>query len=92
MIEYNNPYKQKINIVPRSEVIRARSEKEAKEQLASVMNGDDDSNLKWFQADSDTHNSHRVVKFEINSIFVENNVKHHDEKEMKMKSVLSSQI
>ena len=87
MVEYNNPYKQKINIVPRSEVIRARSEKEAKAQFASMMNGDDDSNLKWFQADSDSHNSHRVVQSEVNSIFVENNVKQHDEKEMKMKSV-----
>ena len=38
-------------------------------------------------ADSDSHNSHRVVQSEVNSIFVENNVKQHDEKEMKMKSV-----
>ena len=87
MVEYNNPYKQKNNIVPRSEVIRARSEKEAKEQFANMMHYDDDSSLKWFQSDSDTYNTHKVIQYELHIVFVENNVKHHDEKEMKMKSV-----
>ncbi len=85
MVEYNNPYKQK-NIAPRSEVIKARSEKQARKQFAN-MGIDDDSNLKWFQADSDTHNSHLVFSHQVDSALVENNVKHHDEKEMKMKPV-----
>ena len=33
------------------------------------------------------YNTHKLVKWEFHSIFVENNIKHHDEKEMKMKSV-----
>ena len=87
MVQYNHPCKQKVNIVPRSEVIKARSEKEAKEQFASMMNESNEMGIRWYQAESAQYNTYKILSINVDSVFVEINVKHHDEKEMKMKSV-----
>ena len=70
MVEYNNPYKQKVNNAPRSEVIKARSENEAKEQFTSMMHGDNEMGLRWYQAESETYNSYKLLSTNVDSVFV----------------------
>ena len=34
----------------------------------------------WYQGDSEDENTYEILSTKVDSVFVENNVKHHDEK------------